>query len=253
MNESTCIETQDLIEKRSAGALGRADQARLDAHIAECAECAADLDLVDRLAEEEVIPEPAELDLARMRNSVMREIRAPRHGEMFRWAAAAAIAVAVFGGGVFIGRQRVAPASTMGGDIKVKTAKQFVKAKTMGGEIQIDEVDGSVDATTMGGEIKANVVGTGAGHDVALRSMGGDITLTLPASFSGSFDVELTYTKNSSRNYTIKSDFPLSVKESPDWDYDKGSPRKVITGTGGSGANKVRISTINGNVVIRKK
>lgn len=146
-----------------------------------------------------------------------------------------------------------ADVSTMGGDINVKSAKQFVRAKTMGGEITIGEVDGSVDATTMGGEIKANVVGSGAGHDVALRSMGGDITLTLPASFSGAFDVELAYTKNSSRDYTIRSDFPLTVKESPDWDYDKGSPRKVITGTGGSGSNKVRISTINGNVVIRKK
>jgi DUF4097 and DUF4098 domain-containing protein YvlB len=145
---------------------------------------------------------------------------------------------------------------TMGGEIRVKNAKVFVKARTMGGEITIEQVDGWIDATTMGGEITAVMVGDASKgkRDVDLSSKGGDIDLTLPAGISADFDIRLDYTKNSSQDYKIHSDFDIQIEEAKEWDYLRGNPRKTISGKGKikGGQHRIRINTINGDIWIRK-
>jgi DUF4097 and DUF4098 domain-containing protein YvlB len=140
---------------------------------------------------------------------------------------------------------------TMGGTITIDSAREFVKAKTMGGDIRIKEVDGWVKATTMAGDVSVNLSG---GHDVKLTSMSGEITLMVPSGVGFDIDIELDYTKNSKRSYQINSDFPLSQQESKNWDYDHGSPRKTIRGTGtvNGGGHKIVIHTINGNVYLKQ-
>ena len=138
---------------------------------------------------------------------------------------------------------------TMGGDIRIDSAREFVKAKTMGGDIRIKEADGWVKATTMAGDVDVMVIG---GHDVELTSMHGEVTLVMPEGADLDIEIELDYTKNSSRKYQIYSDFPLDQHESADWDYEKGSPRKTISGVASGGGNRVVIRTVNGNVYLKK-
>lgn len=140
---------------------------------------------------------------------------------------------------------------TMGGDITIDSARDSVKAKTMGGDIRLGSVDGSVKATSMAGDVRVVVIGN---HDVDLTSMHGEITLIMPDGNDLDIEIELDYTKNSSRNYKIISDFPLDQSESADWDYDRGSPRKTIRAIGrvGGGSNHVKIRTVNGNVTLKK-
>ncbi len=145
---------------------------------------------------------------------------------------------------------------TMGGDIHIRRAKEYVQAKTMGGEIVIDGIDGWVKATTMGGNVSVVMTGNpekGERH-VELSSMGGDIELTLPKELSADFDIELIFTKNSRKNYKIRSDFDLKIEESDDWEYSRGTPRKYIRGTGSvkGGKHSVSVSTINGEIRIKK-
>ena len=146
--------------------------------------------------------------------------------------------------------------STMGGDIHIKHAAKYVKAKTMGGDIDIDEVDGGIKASTMGGDVTATMIGDPdqGDREVDLSSMGGDIMLTLPEGLSIEFDIKLTYTKRSREDYKIISDFPINLKESEEWDYSQGSARKYIFGTGeiSGGKNRIRIDTINGDIIIKK-
>jgi DUF4097 and DUF4098 domain-containing protein YvlB len=146
--------------------------------------------------------------------------------------------------------------STMGGDIRIRTAGASVYAKTMGGRIWIGEVNGGARATTMGGDIEVRMVGNpGEGNrDVELTSMGGDITLTVPEGLSMDVSIELAHTRNARETYSITSDFPLAQRESPDWIYDQGTPRKVIYGTGNiaGGRHKIRLKTINGNVQLKR-
>lgn len=138
---------------------------------------------------------------------------------------------------------------TMGGDITIDSAREFVRAKTMGGDIRIEEADGRVKATTMAGDVWTLVMG---GHDVELTSMFGQITLVMPEGADLDIDIELDYTKNSSRDYTISSDFPIEQSESEEWDYDHGSPRKTIRGVARGGGNRIVIRTVNGNVYLKR-
>jgi len=138
---------------------------------------------------------------------------------------------------------------TMGGDITIGSAADYVKAETMGGDIRIKEVDGWVNATTMAGDVDVTVIGN---HDVELTSMHGDVTLAIPDGSNLDIEIELDYTKNSSRNYKIVSDFPIDQQESADWNYDKGSPRKTIRGVAKGGGNRVVTRTTNGNVYLKK-
>ena len=146
-----------------------------------------------------------------------------------------------------------ADVSTMGGEIRIRSAKKYVRAKTMGGEIKIDKLDGGVKATTMGGDVHVYMVGDPDQYerDVVLSSMGGDIILTVPAGLSMEFDIKLTITRRASNDYKIISDFPVEVQKSGDWDQ---SDRKVIYGTGkvAGGKNKIRLDTVNGDIIIKK-
>jgi DUF4097 and DUF4098 domain-containing protein YvlB len=146
--------------------------------------------------------------------------------------------------------------STMGGDVNVGRAARFVKVKTMGGDIRIQAIDGWVEAETMGGNVSVNMIGAenGTRRSANISSKGGEITLTVPTSLSVQFDLELAFTRNSKQNYTIASDFPLQIRDTPSWDYSRGSPRKFIYGTGmsGGGKHRIRIETINGNITIKR-
>ena len=145
---------------------------------------------------------------------------------------------------------------TMGGDIHIKSATKYARAKTMGGDILIDAIDGGVVATTMGGDVNVRMVGdpSKGERNVAIESMGGDVTITVPSGLSMDFDITLAYTRDSPENYKISSDFDVKQEESKEWDRSKGSPRKYIYGTGtvSGGKNKVKIKTINGNVYLKK-
>jgi hypothetical protein len=146
--------------------------------------------------------------------------------------------------------------STMGGEIRIRSAKKYVKAKTMGGEIKIDEIDGGVKATTMGGDVQVTMVGDPDEYDrdVFLSSMGGDIILTVPAGLSMEFDIKLTITNRPPNAYKIISDFPVKEEKTGDWEDSDRSARRFIYGSGqiAGGKNKIRIDTINGDIIIKK-
>ncbi|MBI2212930.1 MAG: DUF4097 family beta strand repeat protein [Acidobacteria bacterium] len=147
--------------------------------------------------------------------------------------------------------------STMGGDIEIASAAGRVKAKTMGGTIEIQALDGGGVATTMGGDVEVRMVGDPSAGDrsVELESMGGDITLVVPDGLSMDVEIEISYTKHSARNFKISSDFSIAVSETPEWDYKgRSGGRKVISGKGtvAGGKNKIRISTVNGDVTLKK-
>ncbi len=169
-----------------------------------------------------------------------------------------AVEISTMGGDVNVASAPAgAKVSTMGGDINIGSAKDFVKATTMGGDIEIKELDGGVTASTMGGDITVTMVGDPATgkRDVELESKGGEIRLTVPAALSMSLDIEIDYTRNSSRDFKIVSDFSLATNDVSDWSYSHGDARKTIRGTASiaGGKNKIVIRTINGNVFLKKR
>ncbi|MGE0641526.1 MAG: DUF4097 domain-containing protein [Thermoanaerobaculia bacterium] len=162
------------------------------------------------------------------------------------------VRISTMGGPIHV---KTAPAgaevSTMGGNVTIESAGGPVDASTMGGRIEIGEASSDVTASTMGGDVVVRMVGSGG--DVDIESKGGTIELTLPSGFAADFDLELAYTRNSKRAYEIRSDFPVQQRQSNDWSYEQGSPRKYIYGKGSTGAaHQVKVRTVNGNVVIHQ-
>ncbi|MEE8585072.1 MAG: DUF4097 family beta strand repeat-containing protein, partial [Acidobacteriota bacterium] len=182
------------------------------------------------------------------------EFASPR-GEAVEGTGADTVQISTMGGSIEVDEApQGANLHTMGGSIHIANASRFVKAKTMGGDIEIEDSEGWIQATTMGGDIVVSVM-PGSRGDIELVSMSGDIELRVPADFSMDLDLQIAYTRNSSKSYRIVSDFNFRQEQSSSWDYGKGTPRKYIYGTGslGGGQNRIRIETINGNIYLRKK
>jgi DUF4097 and DUF4098 domain-containing protein YvlB len=131
-----------------------------------------------------------------------------------------------------------------------------VRAHTNGGDIELDAVHGPVDAQTNAGDVAVRLVGDPAARDrdADLESNDGDITLVVPDGFSMRVDVELAYTEGSRGDYRIESDFPLTRRDTDEWDDSRGTPRKYhyASGSVNGGRNVVRIRTINGDVKIKR-
>jgi len=148
--------------------------------------------------------------------------------------------------------------STGGGNVRVRGADRFADANTGGGDIEIELESGWVSASTGAGDIEVTIDRDDAG-DVGyeLSSGYGDITLVLPGDFGMDLDVDLRYTRGSSRNFGVESDFDVEIEHSGEWERRRGSDNwiKHVYGKGevNGGGRKVRIVTTNGNVYVRKR
>ncbi|MCH8327895.1 MAG: DUF4097 family beta strand repeat protein [Candidatus Marinimicrobia bacterium] len=144
---------------------------------------------------------------------------------------------------------------TMGGDIIIKNAGKHISARTMGGDIEISALDGSVTATTMGGDVYIRMVGdvTKNAHDVELTSKGGDVTLIVPENFSMEVDITIRFNRRRANRARIDSDFDLTITEEIGEDT-RWSNRNTIYGKGvfSGGKHKIKITTINGIVTLKK-
>ena len=144
-----------------------------------------------------------------------------------------------------------ADVSTMGGEILVGKVNNFLKAETMGGNIEVEELNGWIKAKTMGGKIEVKMVGdpSKGKRDVRLTSMGGDIYLTVPADLPMDIEIEIVYNEDDKVEIESEVDLIEKVEDSSKWNNSK---KLIATGKTGSGKNKIYISTINGNVHLKK-
>ncbi len=111
-----------------------------------------------------------------------------------------------------------------------------VEASTVNGGIHIS-TSGYAEATTVNGSIVAAMGKASWTNGVEFRTVNGGITLDLPPSLSAEVRAETV-------NGEIFTDFPLMVT-------GKLGPRRV-TGTIGSGGRQLALSTVNGNIRLRK-
>lgn len=161
-----------------------------------------------------------------------------------------------------------------GGGIHVSVAAADATVRTGGGRIVVDSTEGGVVAVTGGGDIELKAatgnttVSTGAG-DVSVRVSGspaaphnvdvcdgrGRVTLDLPRELDATIELETAYTNNAPRRTNIESDFDLSRSETHEWDDRFGTPRKFVRAVGkvGAGTYMIRVSTVNGDIVVHRR
>ena len=142
--------------------------------------------------------------------------------------------------------------STGGGAITIGSSGGDLSATTGGGDISVATMRGNGDLSTGAGDVSVNVSGAGA-HSVKVTSGNGKIVLTLPPDISATLDIETAYTRNHGPT-RIESDWNVPISETREWDSTQGTPRRYVRtmGTIGSGAGRIRVRTVNGDVVIRR-
>lgn len=128
-------------------------------------------------------------------------------------------------------------ASTINGDVEVRGASAPIVAGTVNGDVTVETSAGPVRATTVNGDAQATISGFGESGDVNLTTVHGDATLDLPASVDAVLDGH-TVTGD------ITSDFPLTITGK--------FASHDLAGTLGTGGRRIHITTVAGDVAVRK-
>ncbi len=84
-------------------------------------------------------------------------------------------------------------AQTAGGDITAEAVRGDTRAETAGGDIKMENLGGGFDAATIGGDVLVSLDGSYAGK---MSTLGGDLTLLLPASARVSVDAQIKLSRN---------------------------------------------------------
>ncbi|HET7231921.1 MAG TPA: DUF4097 family beta strand repeat-containing protein [Longimicrobium sp.] len=128
-------------------------------------------------------------------------------------------------------------ASTGNGSVLVDGARGPVGASSGNGRVVVTTATGPVNASTGNGRIEVSMASTRAEGDMEFSSGNGSVVLTLPADFGA----ELVATTGSG---SIETDFPLRVQ-------GRVSQHR-LAGTIGNGGRRLKISTGNGSIQLRR-
>ena len=144
---------------------------------------------------------------------------------------------------------------TGGGEIRIRKGSGTIDATTGGGDISIGPIAGSVSASTGAGDVTIRLASVGGrGQRVKVWSGTGHVVVELPADLNARFEVETAYTESFGRGTQIRSDWTLEPEPVSDWDASMGTPRRHVRakGTAGRGDGLVYISTVNGDIELRR-
>ena len=128
-------------------------------------------------------------------------------------------------------------ARTVNGGVTLNGMTADVKAQTVNGSVRV-ETTGVAEAQTVNGSINVSMGRADWDDILAFQTVNGQITIELPNEVNA--EVRATTVSGS-----ISTDYPLALR-------GKFGPQR-ITGTIGRGGRAMSLSTVNGDIEIRKK
>ncbi len=127
--------------------------------------------------------------------------------------------------------------STVNGPVGVADVTSDVTVETVNGSVQVATRNGPVKASTVNGSITVAIDSLTTPGDIDLSTTNGSVTAQVPAALNADLTMETTTGK-------IKTDFDLPISGV--------TPRKHLAVTLGTGGRKLRLSTTNGSITLRK-
>jgi hypothetical protein len=124
------------------------------------------------------------------------------------------------------------------GGIGVDGVTNEVRAATANGSVEAASAGGPVQASTVNGSVHATMGRLDGDQDLTFSTVNG----TVVAEFAGDIDADLDL---STVNGHFQTDWPVTVSGRID-------PRR-LRATLGKGGRRIRLSTVNGNVELRKR
>lgn len=137
---------------------------------------------------------------------------------------------------------------TYGGHLNLGGATGKVIAKTMGGHINLENISGSIEASTEGGHVNAEL-DPKANSNSSLRTSGGNMLLSIPASAKTVIDVFIEtdeFEKDEIENILV-SDFPAAKINA---NGEEGTINATYNINGGG--SKISLKCSGGSVQIKK-
>lgn len=125
---------------------------------------------------------------------------------------------------------------TVNGNVRASGVTADVFTSTVNGNVRI-ETTGLAEASTVNGSIDVAMGRTNWTDDLSFSTVNGGITLLLPASLQ-------TEVSASTVNGSLSSDWPMTVK-------GRWGPKRM-NGTIGSGGRELSLSTVNGDIELRR-
>ena len=129
-------------------------------------------------------------------------------------------------------------ASTGNGELEVDGATGPVRANTGNGRVYVTTSTGPVNVHTGNGEIDVRMKTLAVASDMEFRTGNGAVTVALPSSFNGEIDA-------STGHGEFRSDFEIRV-------VGRLNPRNVRGTIGTGGGRRIRMSSGNGRLELRK-
>ncbi len=127
---------------------------------------------------------------------------------------------------------------SVNGGVTVDGVTNEVRAGTVNGTVEASSTGGPVQASTVNGSVRATMGRWEGDQDLTFSTVNGSVV----AEFSGDIDAEIDL---STVNGRFQTDWPVTISGRID-------PRR-LRATLGKGGRRIRLSTVNGNVELRKR
>ena len=127
--------------------------------------------------------------------------------------------------------------STVNGGIEIDGVTSEVVGSTVNGSLRARGAGGPVRASTVNGSIHVAVSSRDNAGDLEYSTVNGSITVEVPSNFGAQFDL-------STVNGRVSTDFPITVSGA--------LSSRSLRGTVGDGRSRLRASTVNGAITLRR-
>lgn len=127
-------------------------------------------------------------------------------------------------------------ATTVNGDMRVEGTSADIEASTVNGDLEAYSAGGRVEGSTVNGSIIVRN-GVTPSQDLEYSTVNGSVTVELPSGTNASVNL-------STVNGRITTDFPMTIDGSI-------NPRRIRADIG-NGGPRIRVSTVNGSIRLKK-
>lgn len=131
-------------------------------------------------------------------------------------------------------------AITVNGRVRIEGISGRVEAKSVNGKVEIIDAAGEVESSTVNGSVEVSYIALPGSGSHGMTTVNGTVSLTLPESAAGHFEVNTV-------NGGISSDFPLEISKKNFGNF------RSVSDSIGEGGGSFKIKTVNGQVNIRKR
>jgi len=128
-------------------------------------------------------------------------------------------------------------ASTVNGKVSIDGATSAVEASTVNGGVDASTTGGPVRASTVNGDVSVRMASTGTANHLDYSTVNGSVSISLPSKLDADVDF-------STVNGRVESDYPITMQGRID--------PKQLRGTIGAGGLRIRASTVNGSIDLRR-